>query len=527
MILVFFSINVLSLALPISLKKIYSSIIVDQSVVSLQFILVFVLVALILESIMRYVKETSSKWIATKYELLLSQFLVEKILNRFNDGRKNFISNIEKFKTITKLTNFASKAYYQLWIDLPFSILFFFLIYLYGGYIVLIPLILALIYALIVFFSMFSYFKSQSDYVEKMDLQIERLIDALDKIHLIKSSGLEESQFIKFKKTIDEVSIQEYQTNLFKVTPNTLSQKISQLSFFMVLIAGGYLLSQNMISFGQITACALLSNRALSPVISMMRYFQQTQDIKVIKERLYELAESSSQYSEDTPYFPNEIMGALEFVNLGYTNVQTGQLMEISASIEPREFISIDPAEFPSYKEVLNKISGRVATETGMVLIDSLNISEWNLHHLKGKLEYLDDNVPIFKGSVIENITYFDPSQTNSGFESAALTGLNDIVTMMPEGFETQLDSHMLNYLSSGFLQRLNLSRALLSRPRILILDRIDESMDEDTLKLFTWLLESFKGQMTIILVSWQKSLLRTGDFKLTPQGKEVCDERK
>jgi len=518
MILAFFSINVLSLAMPLMMKKIYGNIIVTQSVDALRFVLGLTLVAMALEAIMRSVKETSTKWIASKYDYLMTNLLTKKLLNvheKKNDT--NYISNLEKFKSISRLSTFYSTVYYQLFIDIPFVLIFLLLIYFYGGLLVLIPIILSTLFIIINLLLSNNYFNVHGEYVKYNDDLMSGLIETLDKIHYIKASGIEETQVTRYKRLLDQVTLAEYESNRYKNLPKVLSSHFSQLNLFMILIAGGYLLTQDAITFGQITACAMLGGRAVSPVVSLMRFYQQTREMKILRGRIDEIMSKKNQYTDQTPLFPEDIYGVVELVDLAYKDTHQDAGKTISMNINYGEMVLISPMNFLSYKEIIRKIAGLEPIESGKVLVDNLDISEWNMNSLKGKVEYLSEHVSIFKGSVLDNITFFKSSEIQSAFEAATLTGLDDLVSKMPEGFESELDSHMLNYLSAGFLQRLNLSRALLERPRIMILDRIDESMDEDTLEMFVWLLGKLKGKTTIIIASQNQQIIEMSDSRFEP----------
>jgi ATP-binding cassette subfamily C protein LapB len=524
MTLTIFSINILGLVLPLTMKKIYGSIIVSKSADMLRYILLLAVLAMALEAIMRKVKESSSKWIAAKFEFQLSTLMITKVLSTSGRTGQNYISNMEKFKSVSKVAAFYSTAYYQLFIDVPFMFLFLYLIYIYGKALVLIPIGLAVLYIIIIYFVTNMYFRSQKAYVITNDKLMTQLIETLEKIHLIKSSGIEESQINKYKKLQDEVSKTEFKSNQLKTIPKILSGNLSQMTLFSILITGGYLVSLDMATFAQITACAILGGRAISPVVSLMRYYQQTREISILKERIEDIALSEDLYSTDIPNFPEEIMGTIELLDLEYENLQSRNHKTISINIGAGDFVIIDPIEFPSYRRVLKKMIGNDVIHSGKILIDNLDIEQWNMHSLKGKIEYLSEKVSIYKGSVMENITFFNTGQIQNAFEAASITRLDEMVRKMPEGFETQLDSHMINYLSAGFIQRLNLSRALLERPRILIFDRIDENMDQETLEQFLWLLGKLKGSTTIIITSKNESVLALGDYNLV-EGNTVLRE--
>lgn len=504
MFLSFLSINLLALVLPLTMKKIYSSVILSKSVSTLRYLIIGALIALTLEAIMRKVKDSSSKWISAKYEYTMTTFLIRKILSshEIKSHDNNYISNLEKFNSISKVTTFYSSNFYQLFIDLPFTLLFLYLIYVFGGELVFIPITLSAIYIILILMISKFYFNSRITEVENNDELIASLTESLEKIHIVKAAGLEDSQIRKFKSILDINTQSAFVSNRYKSLPKTISSNISQLNLFSILIFGGYLMNNNQISFAEITACALLGGRAISPIISLMNQYLQRKDIQILKERIDEIAYSEDQYASDIPEFPDDILGTIEIIGLEYNDVQTNSTKNLNFNISSGDFVLIEPTKFLSYRCVFNNLIGKSPIKNGKILIDNLDISEWNMNSLKGKIEYLNDNVSIYKGSVLENITFFNTGKIQNAYEAAALTGLETLVSQLSDGFETQLDSFSKHHLSSAFMQRLSLTRALLDRPRILIIDRIDESMDNESLEIFMWLLSKFKGKLTIIIAS-------------------------
>ncbi|MEG0371617.1 MAG: hypothetical protein RR645_04900, partial [Clostridium sp.] len=97
----------------------------------------------------------------------------------------------------------------------------------------------------------------------------------------------------------------------------------------------------------------------------------------------------------------------------------------ISCNIASGSFVCINPIEFLSYDKIFRKIIGREKIDEGKILIDNLDITEWNMSRLKGKVEYLTDHVSIFKGSILDNITYFNTDKNQDAYDSASMTGLD------------------------------------------------------------------------------------------------------
>ncbi len=503
MMIAYLSINILGLALPLTMKKIYSSVLANKSYNELRLLVIGCLLALFLESVLRNVRDSSSKWIASKYEYQLSNHIIKAILNSYaaND-RDSYHSDLQKINSIRQITAFYSARIYQLYIDIPFIAIFLYFIYTLGRSLVLVPLILSVIYVISIGIISKSYFRIRKEQVDISNNILSLLTETLDKIHLVKASGLEEVHIAKFNRAVKASSEKEFKCNIYQSIPSLISANFSQLNLFTLLLYGGHLILQDKLTFAEITACVMLGGRAIAPVKSIMSLYLQRKDIQILIEKIDDILSREYRFAENAPSFPDDVEGTIELIDLEYSNIQSHKTEHISCSIQAGEMIYINPSVFLSYKEIIYRIIGKEKIQNGKVLIDNLNIQKWNLNTLSGKVEYLSDEVGLYKGSIMDNITYFNREKTNQAYEAAALTGLDKIVGEMSDGFETQIEGHSKNYLSSAFLQRLNLTRALVVRPRILILDRIDESMDQDTYEMFIWLLEKFRNTMTVIVIS-------------------------
>jgi ATP-binding cassette subfamily C protein LapB len=272
------------------------------------------------------------------------------------------------------------------------------------------------------------------------------------------------------------------------------------------------------ITFGEITFCALIGGRAFSPIQNLVRFFMKRSDIKLLRYRIDGIAYRQDQYNIDVPMFPDDIEGTIEFLNISIKN-QMNHQCNFNFKINAKSFICINLSIEVPYKNIFKQIIRQEDIDSGKILIDSLDITKWNMDSLKGKIEYVSDEVNLFKGSIIDNITYFNSAKNRDVYDAAALTGFDKLVSQMAEGFETLLEIQSKNYLSAAFMQRLNLTRALLNRPRILLIDRIDESMDFETLENFLWLLKKFKGKITIIIATDNEKIKAMADSVLFQGG--------
>lgn len=243
MVLASLSINLLSLALPLTMKQIYGKVVLEKSVETLNVLLLGCVVALILEALLRKTKEVSSKWIASKYEHTLSKYLIQKLLSANENSKPdNYSANLEKFNSISRVTGFYATSYYQLFVDLPFMLLFLYLIYYLGGILVAAPLVLSVIYISIMAINAQLYFSHREAQISASDQVMIQLTETLEKIHLIKAAGLEEFQISKFRKALNRSTETSFKTNRYQMLPEIMSSYLSQLTLFAILTGGGYLI---------------------------------------------------------------------------------------------------------------------------------------------------------------------------------------------------------------------------------------------------------------------------------------------
>ena len=514
MLIASISANILSLALPLTMKQIYSNVTVNRSIETLNVLILACLVALFLETLLRHVKESSSRWIASKYEFKLNTYYTHMLLNTYLSEQqlKDLNISLQDFSTISKLTSFYATRYYQVLVDIPFMILFFYLIYIIGGILFFVPLATALIYIILMFLNSRGYFKYRTAQLKSEADILNILVESLEKIHFVKASGIENFFIKRYRKAVRESANDDYMLNRYQTFPNIIGSMFSQGTLFAILIVGGYFMLQNRITFGEIAACALIGGRAVSPVQNVMQYYMQHKDFSILNKRLESLSKIFESPQKMLPTFPENIMGRIDIINLEY---QAGNNLTKSLSLEitPGSLSVISVKAMLEYKKFIKQLIGKQSVKDGKILIDNLDISMWDMESIHGKIEVLDEKVKLFKGSILDNIVYFDRSKYAQAYDSMALTGLDKLVATMPEGVETLIDSQSENQLSSAFLQRLNLARAFLERPRILIVDRMDENMDIETLEIFLWLLNKIKGHITVIAISDHPGIKQIADI--------------
>ncbi len=132
-----------------------------------------------------------------------------------------------------------------------------------------------------------------------------------------------------------------------------------------------------------------------------------------------------------------------------------------------------------------------------------------NHSHFNGKVEYLSKTGRVFNGTILDNISLFDENKHDAALDTASLLELDKFVAELPHGYESLVDQRSNDSLPLGLIQRTCIARALTTCPRVLVIDRTLNSLDDESFELVLEILETIRGRCTVFLVA------DYGDFPL------------
>jgi len=157
----------------------------------------------------------------------------------------------------------------------------------------------------------------------------------------------------------------------------------------------------------------------------------------------------------------------------------------------------------------------------GEVLIDGVNIKEYDPRSLRKVLAYVPQDIVLFSGTIAENIAYSNhDTKIEDIMDAAKQANAHDFVTKFKDGYNTQVGEKGTQ-LSGGQKQRIAIARALLSNPKILVLDEATSSLDVESEYLINQALESLMKGRTVLIIAHRLSTIKNADTILViHQGK-------
>jgi ATP-binding cassette subfamily B protein len=509
--------NVLALALPLSILQIFDRVLKNQSLETLSFIVFGVILILVLEELLRSVNGTVTNWLGARFKhktsikALEKFFLVPmKLYSKEEPG-----AYAEKIQSISRVADVYSGQTLLVLLDLPFVILFLSVIYLIAGNLVFVPLSLLVLFSVIVmFFGRWMY-----DQVLQKDINDERrisfLTEVLTGVLSVKTMSVESIMLRRYER-LKESSANQGESLFFgNAFANSLGGAMSQVMIVLVIFFGAVKVIDGEMTQGALAACMLLSVRSLQPLRRGLGTWMRYQSFIAGDKRVESIMAMPSSGDEVLPALEKVSTSiVLNEVSLthahedGFSTVFDNLMLDIPIGT----CIAIRGDSGSGKSSLLSLLNGLEQPTEGQVLIDGQPLSSFDADSVRRKIALLPQSGTVFVGSILENLTMFDPSVEARALELSEELGLDLVVAGMKQGYQTPLGENASEVLPMGVKQLITIVRALVHDPDIILFDEANNSLDFEGDKKLRQFLENRKGISSMVLVANRPSLMKLAD---------------
>jgi ATP-binding cassette subfamily B protein len=310
--------------------------------------------------------------------------------------------------------------------------------------------------------------------------------------------------------------------------PQTLVTPIERFMWMGVILIGVYwaLSDTSGVGAGALFAFMMLSQRVAHPLVQLARLTDEYQDVASAIGEAASVLNRPLEVDAASGGLRPRFSGAITFddVTFTYAGTKTPALDRLSFSIPAGTMLGIVGRSGSGKSTVTRLLQGINRDYSGYVKIDSADLREINLRHLRQSFGVvLQDNF-LFRGSIRDNILAGRPGLTlEDAIRAARLAGAEEFIERMPNGYETYIEEGSPN-LSGGQKQRLAIARALINDPRILILDEATSALDPESEALVNANLLRIARGRTMLIVSHRLSSLTECDQILVLEKGQVMD---
>lgn len=280
----------------------------------------------------------------------------------------------------------------------------------------------------------------------------------------------------------------------------------------LILWYGGGAALQQRMDWGVLVAMLQYGPRFFMPIRDIAERFQTLQTAMVSAERIFELLDEPPE-PQDGAVKRDHVLGAIEFRNVWFAyNGEAWVLQDVSFNVEPGQSVAFVGATGAGKSTLIHLISRFYAIQKGEILVDGVNICEWDVEALRGHIGLVQQDVFLFAGDVESNIRLNEPSITLEQVKLAArMVNADHFIEALPDGYAHSVQERGSSF-SSGQRQLLSFARAVAFDPAILILDEATASIDTETEQWIQEAMSKLMSDRTTLIIAHRLSTIRNVD---------------
>ena len=301
---------------------------------------------------------------------------------------------------------------------------------------------------------------------------------------------------------------------------------ISSVSIGLIILYGGYnAVSTHDVTPGQVIAFIQFISMLIRPLRQIADRFNNIQRGLVGAERVLGIMDEDNGTPNEGTVVKDKMAGKIEFqkVHFSYDDKQE-VLKGISFKVEPGQSVAIVGATGAGKSTIITLITRFYDINSGNILLDDINIKDYELFQLRQHIGVVLQDVFLFHGSIYENLTLGEDIPLDRIKQAARDIGVNDFIERLPGGYDYVV-SERGSSISLGQRQLLSFLRAYLANPSILILDEATSSIDHESEKLIQKATEKITKNRTSIIIAHRLSTIVNADKIIVMEHGKIVEE--
>lgn len=524
-----FIISAVGLTSSLYSMQVYDRVVPTKGYATLWVLTAGALMAIVLEFMMKQVRSHMVDRASKAIDMELSGVFFGKAMDIRMDARPatvgTFASQIRHFESVRQ---FMTTSTLFILADAPFAVFFVGVIALIAGPVAIVPMAMIPIGMLVGFLFLKPIERLSGANMRESNRKNGLLIEAIDGIESIKASAGEWKMLERYQAMSTSMADNELQLRALTSRGTNMAQVIQQLSYVGLIASGAYAITAGDLTMGGLIACSIISGRALAPMAQIPQLIIQWKNAQIALKALDAImAMPSDREASQRLVVPETCEGLLRLDKVAFHyNPQQPVLTVPALEIRPGERIAVIGSVGSGKTTLIKLLSGLYHPREGQIFLDGVDVQHLAPEYVREHIGYLPQDVRLFNGTLRENLTLGLPTPSDATILAACqLTGLDLVVQTHPKGLELEI-SEGGRGLSGGQRQLVGLTRMLIARPKLLLLDEPTASMDAQLeATVMRHLFEEISPDSALVVVTHKPAVLpRVNRLIVVDRGRILLD---
>lgn len=370
----------------------------------------------------------------------------------------------------------------------------------------------------------FPYFLRVQQKIDQLNAVVrENLIN----IRVVKSFVREDFETRKFVRSSDELKDTVVRASNIIVTIFPVMQLVMNLSVIAILWVGGYKVMNGRLQIGELISFVNYLAQVLMSLMMLSMFIMATARASASSRRIREVLDTSPSLVNTAEGLKDQYkieQGDIEFekVSFRYGDGENDVLKNISFRIKRAETVAVVGATGSAKSSMVQLIPRLYDVTAGEIRIDKIPVKAYNLHELHARIGMVLQKNELFTGTILDNLRWGKPDASLEEVEEACrVAQAHDFIMGLEEEYHTLLGRGGIN-LSGGQKQRICIARALLRKPKILILDDSTSAVDSETELRIRENLNRLLKDTTVLMITQRINTMQSADRVIVLEDGEI-----
>lgn len=522
-------VNLFGLAGPLFIMNVYDRVIPNNAMETGWVLGIAALTIFVFDFVMRTLRGYFIDLAGRRIDVIVARRIFDQVLNMKLAERPAssgaFANMLREFEAVR---DFCTSATLTALVDLPFSLLFIFVIYILAGPIAFVLLAIMAIVGIAGLILQVPLKHLIRESMKSAEAKHGLLVETINGLETVKAMRADGRMRANYGAHVGESAAVGQASRFYSGMAANIAGFLQQSVSIIIVLFGMYMVQDGSLTMGALIAAVIMGGRAISPIGQMASLITRFHTVRGSLKTLNKLMEAGVERPAGKNFLHRpDLSGHIAFdrVSFCYPHTDRKVLDGVSFNIGAGEKVGIIGRIGSGKSTIIRLIAGLYDPEGGDIFADGTDYRQIDPVDLRRNIGYISQDTVLFAGSVRDNITAGYPHASEDDILYAARSaGVHEFISRHPMGYDAPVGERG-DGLSGGQKQCIALARALITSPSILLCDEPTNDMDIQAEDNFIKQIEQESKDKTLILVTHRHALLRLVDrLILLDQGKVIAD---
>ncbi|MDB5811748.1 MAG: transporter family protein [Betaproteobacteria bacterium] len=523
-----FLVSILALVASVFSMQVYDRVIPNHGFQTLWVLSAGAVAALVLEFILKHVRGHAVELTATRIDGELSKWFFARALGIRLECRPPAIGTLAaQIKGFEMVRGIMSATSIFMLADVPFALFFIAIIFLIGGWMGIIPIVLLPVSLALGLMFQRQIVRHTRANQGQNNRKAGLMVESIDGAESLKANCAEWKLQGRWGRLVDEAGESDYQIKEYSALSQHMTVALQQLGYIALVALGAYLVTKNELTMGALIACTIINGRALSPIAQLPSLMVQWAHARAAIDGLNKLISLPNELDERmNALTPRALDGGIRIERARFAyDIKSDMAIDIGRlEIKPGERVGVLGAIGSGKSSLLKLASGLYRPAEGKIFFGGIHMAVISPVFLRETIAYLPQDIRLISGTLRENLLQGLPDPGDETLLQAVRdTGLIGLISSHPKGLALPITEGGRG-ISGGQRQLIGLTRMLLANPTVMLLDEPTASMDAASeAKVVEAIDAKAVAGTTLIVATHKTALLPIVDRLLVMQGGSIA----